>query len=376
VLSSTASVCANNVRHPRTGLGLSADKKKLILVVADGRSSVAAGLTCSEVGALLKSLGASEGMNMDGGGSSAMYVAGFGVVNRPSDGRERVVGNHLAVFARPAVRTGTIRGAIYVTGNLANRIEGAVVRVSNGMKETTLANGLYDFTLPVGTYTITASAPGFTPASVRRTVTASTTVWGSIALKRSATADFDADGVVDSRDNCQRVKNAGQLDTDRDGAGNACDGDDDGDRRADEDDNCPLVSNPAQVDSDRDGMGDVCDATPGAPRPADAPLDRPLDLPDEEQPWVPLLGDDRSFLEAEEGTSFPALDDEEGALEGEWVEADETVLDDALDTAFEELEAAPPIGCSVLPAHIAGLAALVVLRLRRRARRSLSEHSS
>ena len=61
VLSSTASVCANNVRHPRTGIGLSADKKKLILIVADGRSSVAAGLTCSEVGALLKSLGAAEG---------------------------------------------------------------------------------------------------------------------------------------------------------------------------------------------------------------------------------------------------------------------------------------------------------------------------
>ncbi len=358
VLSSTASVCANNVRHPRTGLGLSADKKKLILIVADGRSSVAAGLTCSEVGALLKSLGAAEGMNLDGGGSSAMYLQGFGVVNRPSDGSERVVGNHLAVFAKPVVKTGLVRGAVYVSGNLANRIDGAVVRVSNGMKQTTLTNGLYDFSLPVGTYTITASAPGFAPASVNRTITANTTIWGSIGLKRSATADFDGDGVLDSRDNCQRVKNANQVDTDRDGAGNACDGDDDNDRRADEDDNCPLVANPTQTDSDHDGLGDVCDSTPGTPRPVDGSLEAPLDLPDEELGWVPLPSDDLSFLEALEGTVVS--DDDEGALDGELIDAEEAVLEDEIVESD-----APTGGCSAAPVGLGGLA-LVLPRRRRR----------
>lgn len=361
VLSSSVSVCANNVRHPRTALGLSADKKKLILVVVDGRSSIAVGMTCSEVGALLKSLGAAEGMNLDGGGSSAMYVQGFGTVNRPSDGQERVVGNHLAVFAKSVVRTGVVKGAIYLKGDSTKRISGAVVRVSNGMKETTLANGMYDFTVPVGTYTITASAPGYASASVKRTVTAGGTIWGSIPLVRSATADFDKDGVLDSRDNCARVKNASQANNDRDAFGDACDGDDDNDGKADEDDNCPMKANANQVDSDRDGLGDVCDTTPGTPRPADAPLDEPLDV---ETLWTPPLGDNLSFLDALDGM-VPALDDDEGDLEAVLVDADETELpEDVIDPGLENLDA-EQVGCTSAP-MLAPLLALFLLRRRRR----------
>lgn len=43
-------------------------------------------------------LGAHDAMAMDGGGSSTM-VAGGAVRNRPSDGQQRRVGNHLAVIA-------------------------------------------------------------------------------------------------------------------------------------------------------------------------------------------------------------------------------------------------------------------------------------
>jgi Phosphodiester glycosidase len=49
VQSYTASVCAGSVSHPRTAVGCSADKKKLILVVVDGRSTAAIGMTCPEV---------------------------------------------------------------------------------------------------------------------------------------------------------------------------------------------------------------------------------------------------------------------------------------------------------------------------------------
>ena len=87
------------VRHPRTALGLSRDQKTLYLVVVDGRSSASVGMTCAELAALLKGLGTWTAVNLDGGGSSTMYVEGLGVVNKPSDGHERVVGNHLAVFA-------------------------------------------------------------------------------------------------------------------------------------------------------------------------------------------------------------------------------------------------------------------------------------
>ena len=65
--------------------------------------------------------------------------------------------------------------------------------------------------------------------------------------------DSDGDGIVDPEDNCPLVSNADQLDTDNDGAGNACDADDDNDGVGDGSDNCPLTVNPDQADFDLDG---------------------------------------------------------------------------------------------------------------------------
>ncbi len=91
--------------------------------------------------------------------------------------------------------------------------------------------------------------------------------------------DIDGDGVADSKDNCVKDKNARQLDTDRDGKGDVCDGDDDGDGVADAADNCPKVENAAQEDLDEDGMGDACDDDidgDGIPNDQDAcPLEDP-----------------------------------------------------------------------------------------------------
>lgn len=86
-------------RHPRTMAGFSRDRRTLILAVVDGRSSASIGMTCAEESALLIELGADVGMNLDGGGSSTMWLRGPGVVNDPSDGTPRSVSNHLAVFA-------------------------------------------------------------------------------------------------------------------------------------------------------------------------------------------------------------------------------------------------------------------------------------
>src|SRR5690606_23625991 len=97
VVSSSSSLCT--VRHPRTAAGLSRDRRTLILAVVDGRSSSSIGMTCDELGALMVELGADIALNLDGGGSSAMWMKGIGVVNRPSDGAQRVVSNHLAVQA-------------------------------------------------------------------------------------------------------------------------------------------------------------------------------------------------------------------------------------------------------------------------------------
>ncbi|MGA8806341.1 MAG: phosphodiester glycosidase family protein [Thermoanaerobaculia bacterium] len=86
--------------HPRTAVGLSKDKKTLYLVVADGRRTGVPGFTLPQLAAFLSErLHACAAINLDGGGSSAMWVSDR-IVNRPADGVERPVGDHLAVVLR------------------------------------------------------------------------------------------------------------------------------------------------------------------------------------------------------------------------------------------------------------------------------------
>ncbi len=57
----------------------------ILLVTADGRSpEESIGLSFYESAQVLQSLGAVEGMNLDGGGSTSMTV-GEEIVNQPSD---------------------------------------------------------------------------------------------------------------------------------------------------------------------------------------------------------------------------------------------------------------------------------------------------
>lgn len=71
------------LRHPRTAIGYCYENK-LIMMVIDGRQKTSAGVTLPELAYLMKSLGAKEAVNLDGGGSSAMVAAGE-VVNIPAD---------------------------------------------------------------------------------------------------------------------------------------------------------------------------------------------------------------------------------------------------------------------------------------------------
>lgn len=84
-------------RHPRSAIALSRDSTQLMLVVVDGRRPWSVGMSLGELGDALIALGASQAMNLDGGGSSALWVRGE-IVNFPSDPTgERAVGNALVI---------------------------------------------------------------------------------------------------------------------------------------------------------------------------------------------------------------------------------------------------------------------------------------
>ncbi|WP_298162150.1 phosphodiester glycosidase family protein [Brevundimonas sp.] len=96
-------------RHPRTAVGLDARRRLAWLVTVDGRQpGFSEGASLDELTDILVALGASDAINLDGGGSTTMVVEsanGPVVLNRPIHtavpGRERPSANHLGVRARP-----------------------------------------------------------------------------------------------------------------------------------------------------------------------------------------------------------------------------------------------------------------------------------
>lgn len=68
-------------RNPRTAVGYTADNH-LIIVTVDGREKSSVGMTLYELANFMKSIGCYNAMNLDGGGSTVMYVNGK-VVNHP-----------------------------------------------------------------------------------------------------------------------------------------------------------------------------------------------------------------------------------------------------------------------------------------------------
>jgi hypothetical protein len=84
-------------RHPRTGVGLTPEGRVLLVTVDGRRPGYSVGMTTRGFARLFVSLGADRALNLDGGGSTTMYVRGE-VVNRPSDGTERPVSSALLVL--------------------------------------------------------------------------------------------------------------------------------------------------------------------------------------------------------------------------------------------------------------------------------------
>lgn len=90
-------------RHPRTAVAKLKDGKFLMLTV-DGRSAESAGIDLYDLAKLLLEFGATDAMNLDGGGSTTMFLDGK-VVNKPSDPTgERKVGDAILVTLRKPKR--------------------------------------------------------------------------------------------------------------------------------------------------------------------------------------------------------------------------------------------------------------------------------
>lgn len=68
-------------RNPRTAIGYTEDNN-LVLVAVDGREGSSVGLTLVELAKLMKTLGCTNAINLDGGGSTVMYIKGQ-IVNHP-----------------------------------------------------------------------------------------------------------------------------------------------------------------------------------------------------------------------------------------------------------------------------------------------------
>jgi exopolysaccharide biosynthesis protein len=92
-------------RHPRSAAGISPNGEFLYLLVIDGRQSKSTGATEAETALVLRALGCSDGINFDGGGSSALALRypdnKVRVVNTPIHGgipgRERAVAGCLGI---------------------------------------------------------------------------------------------------------------------------------------------------------------------------------------------------------------------------------------------------------------------------------------
>jgi exopolysaccharide biosynthesis protein len=97
-----------NDRHPRTAIGKKADGTVVLLVV-DGRAKESAGFSIPELQKVMQLLRCVDAINLDGGGSTTMYIKDQpfnGVVNYPSDNKkfdhegEREVANAILLIKK------------------------------------------------------------------------------------------------------------------------------------------------------------------------------------------------------------------------------------------------------------------------------------
>ncbi|MEO8403837.1 MAG: phosphodiester glycosidase family protein [Chitinophagaceae bacterium] len=76
------------MRHPRSAIAIKGNF--LWMITVDGRNQHSAGMTLYELASFLKWMGADEAINLDGGGSTTLWIQSEpdGIVNYPSDNKK------------------------------------------------------------------------------------------------------------------------------------------------------------------------------------------------------------------------------------------------------------------------------------------------
>jgi len=92
--------------HPRSMIGKRTDGT-VYMIVVEGRMEDAIGFTMENMVALAEDLDITDAINLDGGGSSTLWVSGTGVINRPSGGSVRNVPNIIIACSRTDRNTDT-----------------------------------------------------------------------------------------------------------------------------------------------------------------------------------------------------------------------------------------------------------------------------
>jgi exopolysaccharide biosynthesis protein len=80
----------NRLRHPRSAIGIKPNGR-IILLTVDGRQENSAGLSLFELTKVMRWLGCTSAINLDGGGSTTLWVSNAsenGIVNYPSDNKK------------------------------------------------------------------------------------------------------------------------------------------------------------------------------------------------------------------------------------------------------------------------------------------------
>jgi len=76
----------NKTKHPRSLIVTT--PRKTYLIAVDGRNEFAGGMSMTELTKISLWLGADAALNLDGGGSTGLYVKDLGIVNHPSDNKK------------------------------------------------------------------------------------------------------------------------------------------------------------------------------------------------------------------------------------------------------------------------------------------------